>query len=116
MYCVRNSSGRHTSVAPCCAASRMRATAFPRFASVSSLMLICTSPTLNCDGNDVVMGMKNNLRKPLAPPRPSYGRLGGKSLDDHAAAERARHENPGKYPPTTLWLASRALWRDCVDR
>src|SRR6266566_5461859 len=86
MYCVRNSSGRHTSVAPCCAASRMRATALPRFDSVSSLMLICTSPTLNCDGNDVVMGMKNNLRKPLPRPRPSYG---GKSLDDHAAAERA---------------------------
>src|SRR2546422_621100 len=50
MYCVRKSSGRQTSAAPCCAASRIRATAFARFASGSSLMLICTSPILNLSG------------------------------------------------------------------
>src|SRR6266550_6726573 len=67
MYCVRNSSGRHTRLAPCCAASRMRATALARFASESSLMLICTSPTLNFDGVPFptleVMGMKNNSER-----------------------------------------------------
>src|SRR6266571_5028385 len=50
MYCVRKSSGRQTSAAPCCAASRIRATAFARFASGSSFMLICTSPILNLSG------------------------------------------------------------------
>src|SRR5437867_5977400 len=50
MYSVRKSSGRQTSVAPCCAASRIRATAFARFASGSSVMLICTSPILNLSG------------------------------------------------------------------
>src|SRR5436309_4797812 len=63
MYCVRNSSGRHTSVAPCCAASRMRATAFPRFAWGSSLIHICTSPILNLSG---IPFMPNNNSESLA--------------------------------------------------
>src|SRR6266550_1182062 len=63
MYCVRNSSGRHTRPAPCCAASRMRATALARFASESSLMLICTSPILNLSG---IPFMPNNNSEGLA--------------------------------------------------
>src|SRR5213592_967585 len=63
MYCVRNSSGRHTTPAPCCAASRMRAAAFARFASESSLMLICTSPILNLSG---IPFMPNNNSERLA--------------------------------------------------
>src|SRR3989449_8295919 len=69
MYCVRRSSGRQTSAAPCCAASRIRATAFARFASGSPLKPICTRPTLNFDGSPFappeVIWMKN---RPSSPP------------------------------------------------
>src|SRR5882672_7603492 len=97
MYMVRNSSGRHTRSAPCCAASRMRATALARFASGSSLMLICTSPTLYCDGvpfDPELMGKKICQNVLLAdrtiPSLPTSSvSCHGKGLDDHAAAERA---------------------------
>src|SRR6266566_1374385 len=78
MYCVRNSSGRQTSAAPCCAASRIRATAFARFASGSSLMLICTSPILNLSGISFMPNYNSESlarRQDESQPRHVFGLL-----------------------------------------
>src|SRR6266566_268616 len=76
MYCVRKSSGRQTSAAPCCAASRIRATPFARFASGSSLMLICTSPILNVSGIPFMPNYNSESlarRQDDAPPGHVFG-------------------------------------------
>src|SRR5262245_16715607 len=49
-YWLRNSSGRQTSVAPCWAASTMRARARHRLSSGSAEQRICTRPILNVLG------------------------------------------------------------------
>src|SRR6266849_390612 len=78
MYCVRKSSGRQTSPAPCCAASRIRATAFVRFASGSSLILICTSPILNLSGISFMPNYNSESparRQDESQPRHVFGLL-----------------------------------------
>src|SRR5437660_6426936 len=95
MYWVRNSSGRHTSVAPCCAASRIRATAFPKFTSGSSLMLIWTRPTLNL------------VDVPFSTPEVMWRRIVSEGL--------ARRPDDGQPGYVFRFLRSRGRWRVTVE-
>ena len=58
-YCERNSSGRHTRLAPDAAASATFPTAFSRLTAGSADIAICTSPIVHLFGRVPVMGEKS---------------------------------------------------------
>ena len=61
-YCERNSSGRHTRLAPDAAASATFPIAFSRFTAGSVDIAICTSPIVYLFGGDVSVMGENSTR------------------------------------------------------
>src|SRR5262245_43515059 len=73
-YWLRNSSGRQTSVAPCWAASTMRARARQRLSSGSAEQRICTRPILKVLGAATVRLLLHERKNVAEQPIPDRQR------------------------------------------